>query len=490
MLAHLPPGPCLHPGTCPIPMTEGPSLSGRLRRYAREVPGRYAVIDAAGTWSYGELDARVDEASEWLAAAGLGAADVVGVACDGDREHLVTTLALARLGAASVALSLHASDAERARLLERVGATAVVRADVERLAGVTPLPDVGHHRAVAAAKLLFATSGTTGEPKVVVHVDSGLVLQAPRHLTSGERFGCVVSMEHNFARRHRLYCVAEGATNVFLGAPREELVREAETLGLTTLHVTAFQARELLAVPGIGALGGRRVRLKLGGSHVARSLRDELRRRVTPVLQCGYGTTETGAIGFTDPEDDDAGESVGRALDGIEIRVLDGAGAALPPGETGLVAIRCDGMFLGYLGRPELSEARLVGGWFHTGDLGRLDERGRLHLAGRGDDVFVFNSMNIVPQDLEAAIVEHPAVVDAVVLPKRSPVHGDVPVALVVLAEGEAVDGRELKRFVRERAGLRCPRQFVPVDAVPRNAAGKIDRAAARALLAGAVSRA
>ena len=149
----------------------------------------------------------------------------------------------------------------------------------------------------------------------------------------------------------------------------------------------------------------------------------------------------------------------------------------------GEVAIRCSGMFEGYLNRPETTAARLSEGWFYTGDTGRLDEAGRLRLSGRSDDMFVFNSMNNHPQDIEAQICQHPDVADAAVLPKHSAVHGDVPVALVVFEAGAEADVRGLKKFVRELVGLRTPRQFTVVEAVPRNAAGKILREKARALL-------
>jgi acyl-coenzyme A synthetase/AMP-(fatty) acid ligase len=140
-------------------------------------------------------------------------------------------------------------------------------------------------------------------------------------------------------------------------------------------------------------------------------------------------------------------------------------------------------MFQAYLNQPEATQARLVNDWFHTGDTGWLDDQHRLHLSCRTDDMFVFNSINIHPQDIEAQICQYPSVVDAAVLPKHSPVHGDVPVALVVFADGVSPDLRDLKKFVRDSAGLRTPRQFTIVDRIPRNATGKILRAEAQLLL-------
>jgi len=273
-----------------------------------------------------------------------------------------------------------------------------------------------------------------------------------------------------------------GATNVFPDTSSARLVPSLLALAATTLHVSVFQAQQLLATAGIGDLRG--ILLKLGGSHAPRALRDRLRAAITPRLQCGYGTTETGAIGFTDPDDADAGESVGRALDGLDVAIVHPDRRPVADGERGQVAVRGAGMFLGYLGRRDLTEARLTGGWFHTGDVGLLDASGRLHLGGRSDEMFVFNSMNIHPQDLEAELRRHPGVRDALVVPQHSTVHGAIPIALVVADGDQRPGGRELKAFARERLGLRSPRRIHFVDALPRNPAGKGARAAARTLVA------
>ena len=213
------------------------------------------------------------------------------------------------------------------------------------------------------------------------------------------------------------------------------------------------------------------------------ALRRRLRAQVSSEVQCGYGTTETGAIAFSSPRDGDAEETVGRSLPGIEIRITGTDRSDQQMGTSGEVAIRCVGMFDGYRNQPELTAGCMHDGWFYTGDVGFIDAQQRLRLSGRSDDMFVFNSMNIYPQEIEAMLCQSPAIVDAAVLPKPSPVHGDVPVALVVKDSTKDFDLRALRRFAREEAGIRCPRQFTVVDHIPRNAAGKILRAEALALL-------
>jgi acyl-CoA synthetase (AMP-forming)/AMP-acid ligase II len=444
------------------------TLVGRLISHARQSPSHEAVVTPRLRLTYAELAARVAAQARRLRDAGVSRDSVVGITCPDDVQHLVLCLAAASLGATFCTIPSHDSERQRQDLAARCGVTHLFGAEP----AASTAPDVPED--AGDAVVLFSTSGTTGEPKVVRLHGADLVAQAPRHVQSpGERFVCLATMEHNFARRHRLYCVAQGATNVFVDATPERLVAQCRELAVSVMHLSAFQAQELLAMPGVESLRG--MRLKLGGSHVPAALRQQLRREVTPILQAGYGTTETGAIAFTDPDDADDGESVGRPLPGIEVRV---------DAQTGELSIRCAGMFRGYLGRPELTAAALRDGWFHTGDVGHLDAQGRIHLRGRSDDMFVFNSMNIHPQDLESQLRQFPAVADAAVLPRRSPVHGDIPVALIVAAGDSAPDLPALRAFMRERVGVRCPRQFIVVDRIPRNAAGKIIRAEAQRMLA------
>jgi long-chain acyl-CoA synthetase len=461
------------------------TLVGRLMRHARESPSHEAVVTPSLRLTYAELAARVSAQARRLRDAGVSRDAVVGIACADDVQHLLLCLAAAGVGAASCTVPSRESDRQQQDLLERCGVThRLGPAEAIRPGDALPAPTGADLPGAACdSAVLFSTSGTTGEPKIVRLHGADLVAQAHRHVQSPrERFVCLATMEHNFARRHRLYCVAQGATNVFVDAAPDRLVSQCRALAVSVMHLSAFQAQELLAMPGVESLDG--LRLKLGGSHAPLALRQQLRRDVTPILQAGYGTTETGAIAFTDPDDDDAGESVGRPLPGIEVRVTSPAGETLPAGDRGELSIRCAGMFHGYHGRAEFTATRLKDGWFQTGDVGYLDARGRIHLCGRADDMFVFNSMNIHPQDLESQLRQFPAVADAAVLPRHSPVHGDIPVALIVPAGDAPPDLHALRAFMRDRVGIRCPRQFIVVDRIPRNAAGKILRAEAQRMLA------
>lgn len=462
------------------------SLINRLFYYAENHPSHDAIATPTLTLTYAQLAQLVLSQVAAFNNANISSDAVIGISCADDTKHLLLCLAATHLGATSCTIPTHETDQAQKAIISRCGATHIIdEAIAVDPAAVNPIPpplsldnNAGAESAQSTtpeARLLFSTSGSTGEPKLVVHYDRDVVAQAHRHIGSKqERFTCLASMEHNFSKRHRLYCVAAGATNVFLSPARETLVAQCQSLSVNVIHVSAFQAQELLATTDINKLSN--IRLKLGGSHVPMPLRKQLRDNISTQLQAGYGTTETGAIAFTDPNDLNAGESVGQALPGIEIHAVTAERKPLGVGKRGELAVRCDGMFREYLGNPELTASRLRDGWFYTGDIGYLDSQQRIHLCGRSDDMFVFNSMNIYPQDIESVIRQHPDIMDAAVLPKISAVHGNIPVALIVFAKNSKQKLPSLKKFVQKRVGVRSPRQYLIVDKIPTNASGKISR--------------
>lgn len=458
------------------------SLTKRLHAYSNSSPNHPAIVTPAYTLSYQQLATLLELQAERIQSAGFKTDSVVGIKCADEVQHLVLCLAASYLGLKSCTIPTYEEDYIQNKFIQRCGVDHLLD---EGLA-IDPVDCISNglldktafksvEPRFPPAELLFSTSGTTGEAKFVIHHDSDLVAQAHRHIgSSQERFCCISSIEHNFAKRHRLYCLAQGATNIFLDSQSTLTVDKIISLDVNVLHVSAFQAQELLAMPNVNRL--RDIRLKLGGSHVSPELRVKLRSEITSTLQAGYGTTETGAIAFTDPKDSESGSSVGKALSGIEIQAVSPDRVPLDLGERGELAIRCEGMFRGYLGQPDITASRLANGWFYTGDIGYLDKEKRIYLSGRSDDMFVFNSINIFPQDIESELCKHPKVLDALVVPKPSSTHGEIPTALVVLSGRKKGDIFSLKKFMKKCVGLRHPRQYIVVDEIPRNASGKVIR--------------
>jgi long-chain acyl-CoA synthetase len=202
-----------------------------------------------------------------------------------------------------------------------------------------------------------------------------------------------------------------------------------------------------------------------------------------PIFE-GYGPTECGPVLTVNPP---RGRrkigSVGPAIPEVELRIVDEAGRPLPPGEVGEIVARGPNVMQGYLGRPEETARVLRDGWYHTGDLGRVDEDGYWYIVDRKTDLILVGGLNVYPREVELALTGHPAVAEAAVIGVPDPVRGEAPRALVVLRDGQRVGAAELLRWCRQRlARYKVPRSIRFVPQLPKTATGKVLKADLRKL--------
>ena len=219
----------------------------------------------------------------------------------------------------------------------------------------------------------------------------------------------------------------------------------------------------------------------LGGGPAPRPLLDACAAREVPVVQT-YGLTETASQVATLAPGDALRKlgSAGKPLFPTELRIARDEQPA-PPGAVGEIQVRGPTVMRGYVNRPEATSHALAGGWLRTGDLGYLDEAGYLYVASRRDDLIVSGGENVYPAEVEAVLLSHPAIEEAAVLGAPDERWGQVPVAFVKLRAGVTADESTAIAFCRERlAGYKVPKRVRFVDALPRNAGGKVLRNALR----------
>jgi acyl-CoA synthetase (AMP-forming)/AMP-acid ligase II len=196
----------------------------------------------------------------------------------------------------------------------------------------------------------------------------------------------------------------------------------------------------------------------------------------------GFGMTElAGNVMFLSPADHDRAadqgldilSSVGRQMPLARVRVIDEAGADMAPGVPGEIVVKGDQVLMGYWNRPDATRESFTDGWFRTGDVGRWDESGYLFIVDRKKDMILTGGENVYPREVEEVLYEHPAVIEAAVIGAPDPKWGEKVVAVV--CRRETIGGDELIAFCRERiASYKKPRHVVFVDALPRNASGKV----------------
>ena len=193
-----------------------------------------------------------------------------------------------------------------------------------------------------------------------------------------------------------------------------------------------------------------------------------------PILE-GYGLSETSpTAAYNRPGRTKAG-SIGLPLDGVELKLVNPDGTETPPGEAGEIVIRGHNVMKGYWNRPEATEAAIVDGWFHTGDMATRDDDGFYFIVDRKKDLIIRGGYNVYPREIEEVLYEHPAVREAAVIGVPHATHGEEVAAAVVLRPGTSATPAELRDYVKTRvAAYKYPRLVWFVDALPKGPTGKI----------------
>jgi long-chain acyl-CoA synthetase len=215
-----------------------------------------------------------------------------------------------------------------------------------------------------------------------------------------------------------------------------------------------------------------------GAAPLSRAVAEEFQRRLPGVTVVeGYGCTETGGIISTAPPPAARPGTVGHAVPNVDIRIVGPDGADRPAGEDGEIVVRGPNVMARYWGGDPVE-----GGWFHTGDVGRLDADGYLTIVDRIKDLIIRGGYNVYPRDVEDVLVQHPEVAMAAVVGRPDERLGEEVIGFVTLVEDATVTGPELVAYARERlAAHKYPREVRIVDAIPLTSVGKLDRKRLRA---------
>lgn len=347
--------------------------------------------------------------------------------------------------------------------------------------------------------ILF-TSGTTGRPKGAM-CTHGQTLRAYAvwnnvvGLREGDRYLIVNPFFHGFGYKSGwLASILAGATILPMQTLDVPTVLDVvRTEGVTVLPGTPTLFQTMLEHPAYSRDGVDTLRLVVtGAANVPAELLHRIRDEVGfEHIVTGYGLTESCAIvsmcRYTDPLDVVA-SSAGRSLPGVEVRIVTPDGVEQPPGAEGEIVVRGYTLMQGYLEEPEQTAETIdADGWLHTGDIGVLDEDGRVHVTDRLKDMFIVGGFNAYPAEIEQILSTHPDIAQVAVIGVPDERMGEVGAAFVITRAGRDVDPEELILFSRARmANYKVPRHVHVVDELPLNASGKVLKNELRARAAGA----
>jgi len=487
-----------------------------------------ALISRGRTTTYGALRQQVEALRSGLAAEGVTAGDHVVIVVGNKRHFVVAYLAVIGLGAVAVPLHPTSPRPELAQQATAVGAVAAIvgqmaetawrslqRADVpslrfvvfcepvqpvgaqdhgpwpswsvatiaEQAVAMTPIADVASDDLVA----LMFTSGTAGAPRAAMLTHGNLlanleqIRRSPEAIRSGDVVYGVLPLSHIYG------------LNVVLGAT----LAAGGTLLLVqrfdpSTFVESVSQRKITVVPGAPPMWAalaqqpevdptalRSIRVALtGAAKTPVEVIAALRERFGLDLAEGYGLTEASPVVTSSAGLPIRPGSVGRVVEGVELRIVDEGGDDVLLGDVGELWVRGPNVFAGYLNDPQAT-ARVIDaqGWLHTGDLGTVDEDGYVYLVDRAKDLIIVSGFNVYPAEVEQALLLHPLVAEAVVIGVPHGQTGEAVKAYVVARHGVELDEEALIEHCQQHlARYKAPSKVLVVDELPRNLSGKVLR--------------
>jgi fatty-acyl-CoA synthase len=463
---------------------------------ARLYPDEPAVIDEAGTLTFAELNAQAAALAVGLGARGVAPRTSVGVLCRNSRYAVLATAALSRLGATGLYANTGFAGPALADVLRREGARILIHdAEFADLAAGCDLDarlvawdgdDVD--RLIATNKgaandppgqpwrMVILTSGTTGTPKgaprsAPTTVEPAVALLSRIPLKTRETTVVAAPLFHAWGFAHLSLGLLLSSTLVLrrrfdAAAVLDDIVRA----DATALAVVPVMLQRLLEVEGSTPASLRVV--ATSGSALPGELSTRFMDRFGDVLYNLYGSTEVAWATIATPEDLRAAPgTAGTPPRGTVLRLYDDDGAEVPTGEVGRIFVGNDMLFEGYTGGDD-KERR--DGLMATGDVGHLDDDGRLFVDGRDDDMIVSGGENVFPREVEDVIVGLSGVREAVVVGADDEKFGQRLVAYVV---GDVSADNVTSAVKSQLGGFKVPRQVVLLDELPRNATGKVVKA-------------
>jgi long-chain acyl-CoA synthetase len=503
-----------------------------LTNTATSYPDRPAFVFDGEQRTYGEALRHTDGLCRGLAGLGVAPGDRVAILMRNCPEYVETMFAVWKLGAVAVPLNATFTSSEVRWHLDDSGACVVV-VDAEGLdvvatvrADLGGLRHVVHHgpdptgradqllsdlvtrggpgpfRAADTAPddlaWLAYTSGTTGRPKGAMISHGALVFQALSALADctrleTEHVGMHAAPLSHGSGYNAVVFTMKGCTQVIhqrSGFDVELFLDQVETYRVASLFLVPTQIKLVVDHPGVAGRDLSSLQwIMYGGAPMYRENQKKALETLGPVLVQIFGQTESPMTGtvlrreeHSLSDDDECALSVGRVRHGLQMRIVDEAGAEVEPGEAGEICLQGPTLMTGYWRRPDASAETLRDGWLHTGDVGRVNDRGFLFILDRAKDMIISGGLNVYPHEIEDVLLGHAGVDEVCVIGVPHEKWGEAVHAVVVPHPGAAPSVEELIAFAGTYlAPYKKPKGFDFVDALPKTAYGKVAKREVRA---------
>ena len=500
-------------------MSHGEQLARLARKHPADVAFRYLDRDV----TFAEVDRRVDRVAAALRARGIGSGDRVALLMRNSIEFVETLFGVWRLGAIAVPVNFRLTAPEVDHVLRDSGSSAVVvdagladlvstggpvapanrlvlGGDYEAALGAVPgepvVVDVPEHDPA----LIMYTSGTTGRPKGATLSHFNLTTSTMNSMIAqginspDEVWLANLPLFHISGLAGILPYAMVGGTSVIIPSGNfdpAEAVADLERHGITSCCFMGVQWQQIVALDGVADHDFALRRIVWGASTAVVSVLERMAATFPGVpLYNFFGQTEMSPVTCQLPGADFARKmgSVGKPTVNVEARIVDDDMNDVPVGSVGEIVYRGPTVMLGYWNQPESTAEAFAGGWFHSGDLCEMDDEGYIYVVDRKKDMIISGGENIYSAEVENALAGHPGVREVAVIGVPDERWGETPLAVVVPFDAaQPPPADELIAHCRERiASYKKPSSVVYVDALPRNASGKVVKPVLRERFVGA----
>jgi len=487
----------------------GASPAAGITTAAHKYPHETALIDERGSLTFEQLHRRSNALAHAFAAMGIGYGDGIGIMCRNHRGFIETTFAAAKLGASALYLNTMFAGPQLVEVMKREGPKALicdeeftglldgVEESVVRVIGWCDSDDPGAQTLdtlIAShddsnlkpppdkPRFVILTSGTTGTPKGAQRSSpDGLLAMAALidriPYRARETMMIAAPLFHSWGFFHFVISLPTASTIVLRRRfDEEETLRAVQEQRAQVLAVVPVMLQRILRLPEETLdrydLSSLRI-TSLSGSALPGELAIEWMDRFGDTIYNLYGSTEVAYATVATPADLRAAPgTAGKPPRGTVVRLYDEDGREVPPGEVGRIFVGNEMSFEGYTGG---GGKEAIDGLLSSGDVGHIDEAGRLFIDGRDDEMIVSGGENVFPREVEDLLADHTAVVDVAVIGVDDEEFGQRLKAFVVIAEEVDVSEEELKRHIKANlAAYKAPREIEFVEELPRNATGKV----------------
>ncbi len=496
-------------------MKNNKSLIDMFNMAAQQYAGEVSIIDQGVSYTFDELKNASDKCAVGLIEEGISKGDRVALYCINSVEFAIAYMGIVKAGGVVVPINLLQKASEIVYVMANAGVSGLIyhpafQPNVDEIldelqnvklsicvSSTTAsslqwdslfnnngnLPAISIDAANDLVAILY-TSGTTGKPKgaMLTHrnlvsntasvfkamkwsTDEVVILVLPMFHAFAATVGMLTPLTHGccfvpvakFEPDHLLKNIEQTKSTVFLGVPSMYNV----LLNTKADNIERFSSIKLCIS---------------GGASMPVDVMNRFEDKFSVPIYEGDGPTECSPVTCVNPVGGirKVG-TVGLPIPNVEMKILDERGLELPIGEIGEIAVRGDNVMKGYWQLPEATDESFFEDWFLTGDLGNEDEDGYFSILDRKKDMVIVNGMNVYPRIIEEVLYRLDAVLEAAVIGQLDKLHGEIPVAYIVLKEGFKAGSADIRSWCRQHLGsYEVPRKVVFMDALPKNGAGKI----------------